>query len=70
MRTLIIVTLIVSTFKLYSQDFLLNGEPISPLHFDKEFPPEELYNIFESFERDKFAQLVNLILKVKSEIGE
>jgi len=28
----------------------------------------ELYNIFESFERGKFASLVNLILKVKSEI--
>jgi len=28
----------------------------------------ELYNIFESFEQHKFAKLVNLILKVKSEI--
>ena len=30
----------------------------------------ELYNILESFERGKFACLVNLILKVKSEISE
>ena len=30
----------------------------------------ELYNMFENFERGRFAKLVNLILKVKSEIND